>query len=253
MRLLTHFILILITTLTLIGQVNTEKYRTPEELRGIAGFFEVSGTIKTGNSEKTEAGIDGRLDWRTENSLTFLVFQNDYEWVDGERFSNEGLLHARYVRKIFERFRVEAFGQINYDKKIRINDRELIGAGIRYTILDLENSDVTLGTAYMFEHENYDLPNSAMHVAEADVHRWSNYLTYHLKINDFVEFGGVFYYQPMFAEFSDYRLLYESNLAVKLTDLLSLSVNFKLRHDSIPADNIDNTDTTTDFGIAIKF
>ncbi len=235
------------------AQVNTEKYRIPRDLQGIAGYFELNGTVKTGNADKTEAGIEGRLDWQSGNSLTFLVFESDYEWVDGERSSNEGLLHIRHVQTLTERLKAEAFGQINYDKKLLVDDRELIGSGLRYVLFKFSRSDITIGTAYMFEHENYDLPKTAIHVSEAGVSRWSNYLTCHFNINNNVRIGGVFYYQPMFSNFSDYRVLFENNLGVKLSELLSFSVNFKLRHDSIPADGIDNLDTKTDFGIAIKF
>ncbi len=235
------------------AQVNTEKYRTPKDLQGLAGYLELSGTIKTGNVEKTEAAIDGRLDWRVGKVLTFLIFESDYEWIDGQRSSNEGLIHLRHVQKLIERLKVEVFGQVNYDKKILVNNRELIGAGLRFTLYDFNSGDLTLGTAYMFEHENYDLPQSAVHPSETKVSRWSNYFTYRISVNGYVTFGGVLYYQPMFSEFSDYRILYENNLEIKLTDMFSLAVNFRLRHDSMPPDGIKETDTKTDFGIAFKF
>lgn len=244
------FFIILISTQ---AQVNTEKYRTPDTLKGFAGYFEFSGTIKTGNSEKTEAGVDGRIDWKLSSVTTFLIFESDYEWVNGNRTSNEGLIHLRHVRNITRLLDIEFFGQVNYDKKVLIDNRELIGAGIRHKFLNFSTGDLTLGTAYMFEHENFNLPENAVHLPEVNVHRWSNYLSYFLGINPYVNFGGVVYYQPMFDNFSDYKLLAENSLTVKLTELISLSINFKLRHDSDPPDGIKQTDTKTDLGIAFKF
>ncbi|MDZ7764598.1 MAG: DUF481 domain-containing protein [Melioribacteraceae bacterium] len=250
---MTYISLLILLTVTIDAQVNTEKYRTPTDLQGLAGYFELSGTVKTGNVDKTEAGLEGRLDWHVGEALTFFVFESDYEWVDGSRSSNEGLIHVRHVQSLSNKLRAEAFAQVNYDKKILIDNRELIGAGLRYTLFTFSNSDVTFGSAYMFEHENYDLTADAKHATETKVSRWSNYLTYHIRINEIVRIGGVVYYQPMFSEFSDYRLLYENNLAVKLTDIFSLSVNFKYRHDSIPPDGINSTDTKTEFGLAVTF
>jgi len=66
-------------------------------------------------------------------------------------------------------------------------------------------------------------------------------------------FGGVLYYQPIFNKFSDFRILSENSLAVALTELLSLSLNCRIRHDSNPPDGIKETDTKTDFGITLKF
>lgn len=247
------YIIFYLLLLNLSAQVNTEKYRTPETRQGLAGFLEASGTIKTGNADKTEASFDGRLDWKVETTTTFFVFQSEHEWINGERSSNEGLLHIRNVTIVYDDLSSEVFGQINYDKKILIDNRELIGAGLRYKLFDFEKSDIIVGTAYMFEHENYNLPEDLIHPTEAKVSRWSNYISYYLHINPNVNIGGVVYYQPMFTNFSDYRLLTESSLTVKLTELLSASINFRLRHDFLPPDGIEQTDTKTDFGIALRF
>lgn len=248
--LILFFIFMLINS---FAQVNTEKYRTPDTLKGFAGYFEFSGTIKTGNSEKTEAGFDGKIDWKLSSATTFLIFESDYEWINGNRTSNEGLIHLRHVRQLTTLLDIEFFGQVNYDKKVLVDNRELIGTGIRYKFLNFSNGDLTLGTAYMFEHENFNLPGNAVHLSEVNDHRWSNYVSYYLAINPYVNFGGVVYYQPMFKNFGDYKLLAENSLTVKLTELISLSINFKLRHDSEPPDGIKQTDTKTDIGIAFKF
>lgn len=243
----------LLIMLNLTAQVNTEKYRTPEEALGISGYIELNGTIKTGNADKTEAGIDGRIDWKTTNTSTFAVFESDYEWVDGNRSSDDGLIHLRHVRKLVDNLSFEAYAQINYDKKLLIKNRELTGIGFRYKLFDFEKSDIALGSAYMFEHENYDLTENSAHSAEVNVSRWSNYISFYFQFNPGVSLGGVVYYQPMFAQFSDYRLLNENSLTVGLTKVMSLSINFKVRHDSIPPDRIKLTDTETNFGIAVKF
>jgi len=237
----------------LLAQVNTEKYRASDKKVGLSGYLELSGTVKTGNTEKTEAGIDGRLNWKTTGSTTFFVFESDYEWVNGKRSSDEGLFHIRHMKVLAKPISVEAFGQVNYDKKLLIKNRELIGAGIRYKLFDFEKSDLSVGTAYMFEHENYDLSANATHPTEVKVSRWSNYVSFYLQFNPNVTLGGVVYYQPRFNDFNDYRLLNENSLMVGITEVFSLSINFKIRHDSNPPDGIKKTDTQTDFGIAIKF
>ncbi|MCB0749900.1 MAG: DUF481 domain-containing protein, partial [Ignavibacteriae bacterium] len=237
----------------IFAQVNTEKYRTSEKLDGLAGYLEISGTFKRGNTEKTEGNLDGRVDWKLNGLTTFFVFESNHEWVNTKRISNEGLLHIRNVTELYNDLKSEIFGQINYDKKILIDNRELLGAGLRYKILKFENSDVNLGTSYMFEHENYNLPENATHLSDVNVHRWSNYLSLYVKLNSTATLGGVIYYQPMFDDFSDHRILSENSLTVGITELISISVNFRIRHDSDPPDGIKKTDTKTNFGLAIKF
>ena len=239
--------------LSISAQVNTEKFRAPEEFEGLSGYLELKGTIKTGNAEKTEAGVDGRLNWKTKSSTTFFVFESDYEWVDNKRSSDEGLFHIRYIHELVDSFEVEAYGQINYDKKLLITNRELVGAGLRYKLFDFDKSDVSIGTGFMFEHENYDVSENSFHPSEVKISRWSNYISFYFQLNQSVTLGGVIYYQPMFSNFSDYRLLNESSLIVGLSKLFSLTVNFKIRHDYLPPDGIEQTDTETNLGIAVKF
>jgi putative salt-induced outer membrane protein YdiY len=105
----------------------------------------------------------------------------------------------------------------------------------------------------MFEHETYDLPADAIHPDDVSVHRWSNYLSVYWQIRTELQLGGVIYFQPRFDDFSDYRALSEQNLTIALADFLALTVNFKIRYDSDPADTVLHTDTATDFGIAVSF
>jgi hypothetical protein len=64
----------------LCAQVNTEKYRTPKDFKGVAFNLEITGAGKTGNVEELEAEVEGRIDWKTGRSTTFFVTENEYEW-----------------------------------------------------------------------------------------------------------------------------------------------------------------------------
>ena len=244
---------IIILSTNLLAQVNTEKYRAPDNKQGLAGYISVSGDIETGNTDNVEGNLNAGFDWKINNVTTFFIFESEHQWVDGTRFSNKGLFHIRNVIAHTNNLSTEVFGQINYDKNILVENRELIGAGTRYKLIDFEKSDITIGTAYMFEHENYDLPANAVHEGEVSVSRWSNYVSAFIKINSVLTFGGVIYYQPMFSSFSDHRILNESNLNVALGKSFSLSIDFRLRYDSIPPDGIKGTDTKTSIGIKYQF
>ncbi|MBL1214564.1 MAG: DUF481 domain-containing protein [Ignavibacteriae bacterium] len=237
----------------LYAQVNTEKYRSPQNKHGVAGFISISGDIQTGNTDKIEGNLDGGIDWKIENITTFFILESEHQWIDGTRFSNKGLFHIRNVIALTNIISSEVFGQINYDKNILIAKRALIGGGIRYKLIDFKESDITIGSAYMFEHEKYDLPANALHEKKASVSRWSNYLSAFIKINSILTFGGVIYFQPMFSNFSDHRILNESNLDAALSNDFSLSIDFRLRYDSKPPDGIKGTDTKTSIGIKYQF
>ncbi len=246
-------LLLVFLSVPVMAQVNTEKYRTPEEVQGLSYHLEVTGTYKTGNAEEIEADIDGRIDWKADRNTTFFVFQNEYEWTNGARITNERLFHIRNVWILNAFLRSEFFGQVNFDKKILIDNRELIGGGLRFNILDRKNSRISLGTSYMFEHEKIGLKGDSSHPEDVKVSRWSNYVSAYREIRTGIQVSSVVYYQPMFEAFSDYRIMNETALTVELAKVLSFAVTFKVRYDSDPPHGIKNSDTETDFGLAFHF
>ena len=129
----------------------------------------------------------------------------------------------------------------------------MLGAGIRFLIFESGKSDIAIGTSYMYEHEKYDLNNDAVHPNNINVSRWSNYLSFYVDFGVRVVLTGVVYYQPQFTDFSDLRILAETNFALPITNALSLNMKFKMRHDSMPPDGRKKTDTNSNFGIAVRF
>jgi putative salt-induced outer membrane protein YdiY len=85
------------------------------------------------------------------------------------------------------------------------------------------------------------------------VQRWSNYIAAAVAISENTRLSSVLYYQPMFVEFDDYRILNETNLMIGISEHFSVSVDFKLRTDSKPADGIKKTDTNSAFGLVVAF
>ena len=93
-----------------------------------------------------------------------------------------------------------------------VNARNLIGAGIRIKLIGIEPNKETkeestfklyLGNAYMYEEEKDDAFNKQFYS-----HRHSSYLslTYDLG-EDKISILNALYYQPLYSNLSDYRLL----------------------------------------------
>ncbi|MDX1701263.1 MAG: DUF481 domain-containing protein [Melioribacteraceae bacterium] len=245
--------LIFISSTIFYAQVNTEKHRTSDDQEGLGGYMGISGNIKTGNTDKIQGNLEGRADYKTSNTTTFFVFETEHEWINDNILSGNGLLHVRNVISVGEKVKSELFGQINYDKSILLKNRELLGGGIRYLLFNSGKSDVALGTAYMFEHERYDLKSNAVHPNNISVSRWSNYLSYYIEFTKTIIMSGVVYYQPEFTDFADWRILAETNFELPITKVLSINMKFKMRHDSKPPDGRKKNDTNSNFGIAVRF
>ncbi len=249
-----HFFIVFILLSTVISaQVNIEKYNSINYQNGFWGNLSLYLSAKTGNTDIQEFGTDGRINYKGENFYSFLIGQGEYGWNKGREYSNNALVHFRFILNSNRIMKPEVFSQINYNKKQLLLFRSLGGGGVRITIVSDSIQDFTFGTSYMYEYEKLDLPLEAIHSNITNSHRWSNYLSYSNKLSSNSRISIVVYAQPRFDNFSDIRILSENNFSVGLTKTLALSIQFSLRYDSKPPDNVKALDTSTKVGFSVKF
>ena len=252
MKYLLTLVLIILSFSYISAQVNIEKYNNLLNKTGTSGNVSFYLSAKTGNTDIQQFSADGRFNYTAKTFYTFLIAQGEYGWKKGEEFSNNALLHLRYIHNTAGTVNPEAFTQINYNKKRKLLFRSLIGGGVRIALTKNSNMNFIYGTSYMFEYEKLDLPSSSKHPISTNHHRWNNYLSYSNSITKNSRLSVVVYVQPRFDDFTDTRILSENHFAVTLTEKLSLSLNISLRYDSKPPDGIKNLDTNTKFGLSIK-
>jgi hypothetical protein len=220
---------------------------------GYSGTVAADLELTTGNVEHFQLGINGRVDYQTEATTTFLLGRGDIGLVGSDRFSNAGLLHLRHGRLWFPRLMPEIYAQINYDEPQLLEVRAVAGGGVRVGLADTESIRLWVGTGYMFEHERLDLPDTARHPQTTSVHRWSSYVTGRAAAGTNVTLVATGYIQPLIDDLLDLRILSDVSLGVSVTRALSLNVSFSLRYDSRPPDAVAALDTALRNGIAVTF
>jgi hypothetical protein len=233
------------------GQVNIEKLRRTGEEQGFSTDLGLVFSARSGNVDITQLGLDVQTDYVRKRSTSLVVFRGLYGWKDGDPFSNEGLIHMRHVYRRQEWFHAEAFAQTDYDKSRLLDFRAVVGGGGRFNIFQTETIELSWGTAYMLEHEVYDLPTRSLHSPDATAHRWSNYVSFKMLFSKRAGATWITYLQPRFDAFEDLRMLGEGGLESTLTDLLSLTLTLRLRYDSAPPDGIQKYDTFVAAGLEL--
>lgn len=234
------------------AQVNIEKYNNLQKSNGLNGNLSFYFSSKTGSTDIQEFEIDARINLKGEKYYSFIIGQGEYGWNKGTEYSNNALLHFRYIRKISDIVNPEFFAQINYNKSRLLLFRSLAGLGLRTTLLSDTVSNITFGSAYIYEYENLDNSNSVYQISKTHHHRWSNYISYSNLLSSNSRLSIVIYAQPRFDDFKDVRMLSENHLSVGLNDKLSLSINFNLMYYSRPPIGIKELDTNTKVGFSIK-
>ena len=237
-----------------IAQVNIEALRRDAGSTGFSGALALNLEMHTGNTDLKEIGLEGRLDFDHPRVNTFLLARNDFGWEQGERFADEGLIHLRQHYPLHGRFGIEAFTQYNYDTTYRLDARALAGGGLRFHLVESEVFQLWEGASAFVEHERLsELMPADDHPDNATVVRWSHYLSSRIAVNDRVVSTCTVYFQPLWNEIGDTRVLGELNLEIDLAGPLVLALNFVTRYDSRPPEGVSKLDTVLENGLAVTF
>ena len=233
-----------------MGQVNTESLRKDHDEEGFATTLGLSIGYKSGNTDIFKVGTNARVDWVKGRYHSFAVLSYERGEKDDALYVNKGFLHLRTIRSFTTRVAAEGFTQKEFNDFILLEDRTLLGAGIRLAVV--EPSDelrLYFGTGAMWEHEEYDDPVEP----EQDLVRSTSYVSVSFHPDDRIGLGAVAYYQPAFEEFSDYRALASLDFDFKLTQHLSHRTSIRFRYDSEPVGTIESHDLDLTVGLSASF
>ena len=159
------------------------------------------------------------------------------------------MFHFRYAYRIKQSgWKWEGYTQIQYNEQMDQRYRFLAGGGIRVKMYDKKRWKFFAGTSTFYEQEQYVSTNQIVE----DV-RWSNYLSCFIDPKTVFSFSGATYYQPLLADFKDYRILGQYTLSFKITKHFSIKSNLNFFHDSRPQPDVRKTFFATSVGLGYSF
>ena len=230
-----------------------EKLRRLDEGKDLSGALEFDLSVRTGNVETLEVGLGGRVDHVGDTATTLFVSDGGLGWQGGRRYSNQGLAHLRQVYRRQSRVQSEFFAQSDYDRSRNLTFRGLLGAGFRTSLFSNDAARLWWGSAYMFEHEQFELEAEDDHPERTSSHRWSNYLSSRVRLEKTTALAWTIYLQPRVDEPGDLRVLSEGDLELKLRRSVVLVTTASMRYDSRAPAKTKSLDTALKSGIALKF
>lgn len=164
--------------------------------------------------------------------------------VDEKDFINDGFQHLRYNYRLNARFTWEIFAQAQYNEKINLRLRGLVGTGPRITLLPKsEKQRAFLGLLYMYEYDEEKQENAA---GESQLiyfrdHRLSSYLSFRFELGENTVLANTSYYQPLLTDFSDLRLSSQTSLQIGITKKIKFNTTFSILYDSRVPEEVSNT------------
>jgi putative salt-induced outer membrane protein YdiY len=234
------------------GQINTEKLRRSDSLRGAFFSSGLSFGLVRGNSEFVSLSGDVRGDYVGARSRHFMVFSYAFKEAAAGKIANKGFLHGRTIWQTGAALAIEGFAQAEFDEFLSLKNRDLLGAGIRWRALSINSANnaerlrVHLGIGAMYEHEEYDTSPTDVRL---DHLRSTNYLTLQWTPSDVATVTWVSYAQPLFENPEDLRLTAETSVEWRIASSLSFSVSMSWRYHSRPMTDVKRYDLEITNGI----
>ena len=234
--------------------VNIEALHTGEPQPGYSGTVNVSVDGQSGNTDKLSVNAGARLQWHGGAVTNFAILRYNYGQTSGVEDTNKLFSHARHIHQISDKTAYEGFIQAERNVFARLTFRGLIGGGLRLKLAEIPDiKSLHLGIGGFFSRETLEKRAGTTDAGSKNTWRVNTYLNYVQQLNGSVRVLSTTYYQPAIDDFSDYRLLEDATLSVKMTDSLSLNVSLDLAHDSQPPQSVKNTDTIYSTGIEYRF
>lgn len=192
--------------------VNIEKERIRNHDSAIV-VGKLSATLNISDNKKVliSSDINPHLQIKKNKHLFLTIAQWEFSTLDKSTINNGGYVHLRYNYAIASKIKLDVFTQFQYNKVWNMPLRYLLGAGPRIKLLDIQNNKLFFGPLYMFELQE----EGSTHQTQYN-HRLSSYVSWNINKSPFLFFAGTFYYQPLIANFNNYRMstLVELNFTI---------------------------------------
>ena len=164
-------------------------------------------------------------------------------------FSNILMVHLRHIYKLMDHIRIESLYQVQEDQLLNVNQRNLIGIGLRFRLINNEHLHLNIGSTYLYEREESDAFEKVDYF-----HRNSSYCAFSYEVPaKNVTISNTLYFQPLFRDFSDYRLLEEFKLSVKITKGVSINSLFTYYVDQVTPSGESQSRINSMMGFGLHF
>ncbi len=246
--------LLLLTLLSVNGQVNIESQRGESDNGSISNQFKLTGSYASGNSDYLGLAAKWTGQYKKKDFSGFVISSGEYKSGINKRLVNKAFLHLREMYKINSIFVGEFFQQAEFNEFIKLNLRALVGTDARISLIDDsigKNNHIksSLGIGIMYEYEEY----ADVFRSEFDLLRSTNYLAFYWDFSESASLDMTGYYQPSITNLDNYRLLFDSNLKFKIGKYVKFVFNFDYRHDNQPVEDVEKFDLSIKNGIEISF
>lgn len=227
------------------GQVNIEAYR--KNTFAYSNHLDFSLDAQKGNSFSQTYKLRYRSDIGEDPWRGLLITEWQRSANDQGTFSDDGLVHLRSMLTLSPGFQWEHFVQKQWNKVLLLEDRFLIGTGLRWIIEDRpDRPECAIGLGAMYEDEFYTSVSRIQRI------RGTSYVnvTYPFGVS---RLSSIIYVQPVLDQWNDFRLLNRNELKIQLSKEFYVTVYAHMDYKSMAVQGINPFECKTGVNLGVSF
>ena len=224
-----------------------------ESLRNRAGNetgYSSSGNLQasgaSGNSDRTDVSFSALLQYLGNGFSNLFVIGSEYGETSGNRSADEQLIHLRHTRVLTKRSDWEVFSQLQQNEFTRLEERTLLGSGIRLGFGDHLDSRLYLGLGAFYESTRNE-NESAREMGRSNI-----YVSHRKKTSKDISFITTAYLQNKLDDPDDQRAIGSFSMSIPATENLDFTISVNVEHDSRSPIGVEKTDWTYKTGFGWK-
>ena len=238
-----------------VAQVNVFTGETMKKMQLNPGWYNsinLDIAYRSGNTELLTLRTRFRSDYLSKTYHGFIFGSLQQGRKNGIFFTNKGMVHGRIIRNFTDHILIESFVQKQYNESILLNDRSLLGGGVRFAVRSPQSRfNLYLGTGAMWEHERIN--DKIEGEVTTRIVRSTNYINWTVQLDERISTSATAYYQVHVRHVADYRILFEGSVLFRLTTKLSFPFRVNFRYDNEPPAGIQKHDMEIFNGLSYTF
>ena len=213
------------------------------DIDGWSGTTEFSFDYNDSEQIDWEFNNTSYLQWDKESWSLLLLNEINLDRAGDVDFENDGFQHIRLSKHLSDAYTFENFIQNQFDPVRKIENRKLLGSGLRLKLSDGN---------FMGISTFYEMETLTDNILSRDF-RLSSYLQLDVIISDNINFLSTTYLQPNIMKFSDIRISNESQVNFELNQKIALTNTIEAIYDALPANGVKKLSYRIQNGIRYKF
>lgn len=221
-----------------------------EDEPGWQGRLEATLATADGSVDYYEFDLGAAVQYQTGRNRARLLANRMRRDASGVLIADNTLLHLRHNYGLTDHLATLLFVQLQQNPFRSIEERTLLGVGLRVDIVTEEQFNVLAGAAYMRE---YEVLTAVPADSVVNRHRASVYASVLGKPREGVQLDLSAFYQPVVDDPSNERTFVSAAIRVDIVGGLYFTTGYMLLHDSLPPPGVPETDQYLRSGLGYEF